>query len=55
MYLSISCPETIIEYITWKVGKQTMELKIENELLDAVISSAGAEMISLKTRKDGVE
>lgn len=32
-----------------------MEIKIENNELQAVISSAGAEMISLKTRKDDKE
>jgi galactose mutarotase-like enzyme len=32
-----------------------MDIKIENDVLEAVISSSGAELISLKTRKDGAE
>lgn len=32
-----------------------MEIKIEDNELQAVISSSGAEMISLKTKKDGIE
>mgnify|MGYP003588966842 FL=1 len=32
-----------------------MDIKIENDVLEAVISSSGAELISLKTRKDGTE